>query len=299
MASSRIQVSVQVSSGVSDLRGSQLPYDLYVPEGTQGPLLGVVMLHGFSSNRTSLCGHARRVAASGMAAVLTPDGSSLMKGGMAVAQERNIAQAVDFAAWLAEQPSVKGGPGIVLVGHSAGGAIAFEAAMAMAAAGAAPRAVFLFDPVPWPRTLALAPKFPSAQVPLFAVRCPDSAWNAKGSMRGLVQAIPQDEPGACVAYMPRSRHGDPVDPMPAKGLCMMKMFNLLGAPGSSVFMAELLDAFLASCQSAQQQRQQRGGGGGDDDHASDAIRSAFEARLGAMTAPQEDGTLVIERRWAR
>jgi alpha-beta hydrolase superfamily lysophospholipase len=50
-----------------------------------------------------------------------------MKGGTAVAQERNIAQTVDFTAWLTEQPSVKGGPGLVLVGHSAGGAIAFEA----------------------------------------------------------------------------------------------------------------------------------------------------------------------------
>jgi dienelactone hydrolase len=283
------QRRVQVISGVSELRGSKLPYDLYVPEGAQAPLLGVVMLHGFSSNRTSLCGHARRVAASGRAAVLTPDGSSLMKGGTAVAQERNIAQTVDFAAWLAEQPSVKGGPGLVLVGHSAGGAIAFEAAIAMAAAGAAPRAVFLFDPVPWARTTALAPRFPSAQVPLFAVRCPESAWNAKGSMRSLVQAIPQDQPGACVAHLPRSRHGDPVDPMPKKGLCMMRMFNLLGEPGSRVLMAELLDAFVASCCGS--------GSVGDGD----TIRSAFEARLDAMSSgsQEEECTLVIERRWAR
>jgi thioesterase domain-containing protein len=86
-------------------------------------------------------------------------GSSLMKAGTAVEQERSILQAVDFDAWLAEQPSVKGGPGLVLVGHSAGGAIEIEAAMAMDAAGDAPRAKFLFDPVPWARTTALAPKF--------------------------------------------------------------------------------------------------------------------------------------------
>jgi pimeloyl-ACP methyl ester carboxylesterase len=266
--------SVTKSSGVRVVAGWKLAYDLYVPEGAKEPLPGVLMLHGFGADKKSLSGHALRVAASGVAAVLTPNMSSLMAGGLAAAQARNIAQAVDWAAWLAQQPPTKGGPGVALVGHSAGGAVAFEAAVALAAAGAAPRAVCLLDAVPWPRTLAAAHTFPAAEVPLFAMRCPDSAWNAHGAMRAALQAVPH--PGACVAYLPRSRHGDAVDPK--KSVWAMRIAGLLGSPDSGVILAQLLDNFLV-------------GALGPD-------TSTFEAQLEALAKPHKRD-LVVERRWGQ
>ncbi len=215
-----------------------------------------------------------RLAAAGVAAVLTPNMSSLVAGGLAAAQARNIAQAVDWAGWLAQQPASLNGGGIALVGHSAGGAVAFEAAIALAAAGAVPRAVCLLDSVPWPRTLAAAHTFPAASVPLFAMRCPDSAWNAHGAMRAALNAAPH--PGACVALLPRSRHGDAIDPK--KNLWALRLAGLLGLPDSPVIMAQLLDNFLVS--------------------ALGPGTSRFETQLETL-AKAHKRDLVVERRWGQ
>ena len=154
-----------VTSGVRVVNGSALAYDLYIPNARSTALAGILLLHGFGADRRSLAGHAARLAGAGVAAVLTPDMSSLMAGGVEVARGRNIAQAADHALWLATLPQLVGGPGIALAGHSAGGAVVFEAAATLAAQGAAPRGVCLLDGVPWERTAAAAPSWPAAQVP--------------------------------------------------------------------------------------------------------------------------------------
>ena len=229
-----------VSSGVRDVAGSRLPYDLYVPTGRSSALAGILLLHGFGADRRSLAGHAARLAGAGVAAVLTPDMSSLMAGGVEVARSRNIAQAADWALWLATQPQTAGGPGVALAGHSAGGAVIFEAAAQLASQGAAPLGACLLDGVPWERTIAAAATWPAQQVPLLALRGADDSWNMNGKFRTVLAALPA--PGATVAFLPRSRHGDAIDPK--RKLWALRLAGLLGAPGSSELIASLLDAFM-------------------------------------------------------
>lgn len=236
---------VTVTSGVRDVLGSRLAYEIYTLSGA-ARLSGLLLLHGFGANRESLAGHARRLAAAGVAAVLTPDMSSLMAGGTAVAQQRNIEQAADFAAWFARQPALAGGPGVVLAGHSAGGAVLFEAAAALAAAGTPPRALCLLDGVPWSRTAAAAPTWPAREVPLLALRGANSSWNASGAMQSVLAALPP--PGACVAFLPRSRHGDALDPK--RNAWALRLAGLLGPPECSVLIAQLLDAYVADAVSS-------------------------------------------------
>lgn len=261
-----------ISSGVRSVCGSQLAWDLYVPEGRSAGWAGILLLHGFGADRRSLAGHAARLAAAGVAAVLTPDMSSLMSGGTVAAQARNIAQAADNATWLAAQPALLGGPGVALCGHSAGGAVLFEAAVALARDGTPPLALCLLDAVPWPRTLAAAPTWPTAAVPLLALRGADDAWNMRGAMRDALAALP--EPGACVVRLPRSRHGDALDPK--RSLWALRLAGLLGAPGSSELIVALMDAFLR-------------------DALSDTPGRFQDGPLSALAA-EHPGTLVVERK---
>ena len=261
-----------VTSGVRVVNGSALAYDLYVPNARSTALAGIVLLHGFAADRRSVAGHAARLAGAGVAAVLTPDMSSLMSGGGEVARSRNIAQAADQALWLATLPQLVGGPGVALAGHSAGGAVVFEAAAALAAQGAAPRGVVLLDGVPWERTAAAAAAWPAAQVPLLAIRGASDSWNMNGKLRSVLSALPT--PGASVVFLPRSRHGDAIDPK--RNRWALRLAGLLGAPGSSELIASLLDSYMY-----------------------DVLSSApggFEAGALAKLAAQHPDELVVEHR---
>ena len=261
-----------VTSGVRVVNGSALAYDLYVPNARSTALAGILLLHGFGADRRSLAGHAARLAGAGVAAVLTPDMSSLMSGGVEAARSRNVAQAADHALWLATLPQLVGGPGIALAGHSAGGAVVFEAAAALAAQGAAPRGLCLLDGVPWERTATAAAAWPAAQVPLLAIRGASDSWNMKGKMQSVLSLLPT--PGASVVFLPRSRHGDAIDPK--QKLWALRLAGLLGAPGSSELIASLLDAYMR-----------------------DALSSApggFEAGALAKLAAEHPDELIVEHR---
>jgi thioesterase domain-containing protein len=138
-----------VETGVRHSQGSVLAHDLYVPAEPSG--VCVLLLHGFGVDRKSLRGHAARLASNG-ALVLSPDMSSLIKGGAEAAQRRNIAQAADAAHWLRTERGVAA-ERLTLVGHSAGGAVLFEAVAALVADGYVPRSIILLDAVPWARTV--------------------------------------------------------------------------------------------------------------------------------------------------
>jgi acetyl esterase/lipase len=262
--------AVTVTSGVRAVCGSQLKYDLYVPDGLATPLPGVLLLHGFGMDRRSLSGHAMRLASAGVAAVLSPDMSSLLAG--EAAQARNVAQAVSWASWLRGLPQLGGSAAtIALCGHSAGGAVLFEAAEAVAAEGPL-RGVLLLDAVPWPRTFAAAARFPAASVPLVALRGAEDAWNKSNEFKQCLERVPP--PGACIAFLPRSRHGDAIDPK--RNEWALRLAGLLGAPGSSELIVAVMDAFLR-----------------------DALGPApggFEAGPLTALAAAHPGELVVERR---
>ena len=260
--------SFTLESGHRESHGSRLAYDLYLPEAA-APSAAVLLLHGFGADRKSLRGHAERLAASGCL-LLAPDMSSLMSGGTEAAQRRNIAQAADGARFLLTQPSVvAAGLALTLIGHSAGGAVLFEAAAALVSQGIAPRLVLLLDAVPWPRTVALAVSWPCAAVPLVALRCADGAWNMQGAWDKVLAALP--EPFSTALRLPLSKHGDPLLPQPRSWVS--GLMGLRGAAGSVELFSALIDAFVADPE----------GGRG----------------LAALLAQHEkEGVLVLERRRA-
>ena len=177
--------------------GDTIAYDLYVPQAVAGlpapPWPVVVLNHGFARDKRYHAGNARHLAERGIVA-LVPNLVSLLGG--EAAQLRNVANTVDHMAWLRARSTTPGDRlrGLVdplrigLAGHSAGGAVAFEAAWQQERVPGIPAsALVLLDAVPWARTLARAAELG----PLFAVnlRAEPSACNALASNLGLLDAL--------------------------------------------------------------------------------------------------------------
>lgn len=220
------QAQVSVESGERLVDGERIRYDLYTPSG--GEALGnVLFLHGFAGGRAALARHARAVAARG-AAALAVDLSSLTRGGsfrevwiersVRSAQLRNVRQAVDHALWLGPRPCA-------LVGHSAGGAVALEAAVALQEAGRPPAALVLLDAVPFEGTSAVAERFDLGATRLVSVRAEPSVWNKQGGIAEALARVPEGPPGRLVDLRLRgAKHGDPMEPSLA-----LRLAGVLGA----------------------------------------------------------------------
>jgi pimeloyl-ACP methyl ester carboxylesterase len=150
-------------------------------------------VHGFARDRQFHRDNARYIAKRGLI-VMTPDLVSLLGG--EASQKRNISDIVDHVAWLTSRSGTVGDvlegridpSRIGLAGHSAGGAIVFEAAAQAQSPLATVNAVGLLDAVPWSRTLAQADAFPA--IALASVRSESSPCNANGSVRSLLARLP-------------------------------------------------------------------------------------------------------------
>ena len=126
--------------------------------------------------------------------VLTPDLAGLLGG--EAAQLNCIADLVDDVAWLAQRSTSSDDAlsGLVdparigLAGHSAGGAISFEAAIDAQNTTTPVAAVALLDAVPWDRTIARAAGFPA--IPFASWRSEPGPCNADGSVRSLLSGLP-------------------------------------------------------------------------------------------------------------
>ena len=87
--------------------------------------------------------------------------SAVLKKSRHALRQANIQGIVDFANWLIQRSEDRDdrlysrvkADGIAVVGHSAGGAVAFEAACIMQRTGMRPRALLLLDGVPWVSTI--------------------------------------------------------------------------------------------------------------------------------------------------
>ena len=155
-----IERGERVTSG-----GDTIGYDLFVPkpwaDAPSPPWPGVVIIPGYGRDRNHHRKNAYFLAQAGMI-VLTPSPVTLFSG--EPAQFRNIANTVDHSSWLKGRSAKSGDrlAGLIdpdrigLAGHSAGGAIAFEAAIEAQASSAAIHALCLLDAVPWDRTLERA-----------------------------------------------------------------------------------------------------------------------------------------------
>mmetsp|Transcript_105394 Transcript_105394/g.183307 ORF Transcript_105394/g.183307 Transcript_105394/m.183307 type:complete len:294 (+) Transcript_105394:95-976(+) len=240
---------VLCTSHVRCVEGDRIRGDLY---GKQESSSSAIFLHGFAGGRTALAHHCRKLCREQDAVAFAPDLTSLTRGGsvrevfvdksVPSAQERNVRQVVDHVKWLRENPRLQEKP-LAIVGHSAGGAIGLEAAVALQDVGAAPAVVVLLDAVPWPRTCDLAARFNLATTKLISIRAEPSVWNKEGAIAEALQRVPrlkeEDGQGQLVDLkVVGAKHGDPMQPS-----LLLKALGLLGTGEEP--MRKLLQAYLS------------------------------------------------------
>lgn len=177
--------------------GDRLEYTLFIPQPADGlpapPWPAIVLMHGFARDKGFHQYNARYLASRGIV-VLTPDMTTLLTG--ETGQLRNIANLVNHIGWLAtragsEEDRLQGlvDPNRMgLAGHSAGGAVTFEASIRAQRLATPVQAVCLLDAVPWERTIRQAGEFP--RIALASFRSEPSACNASGTVRSLLERLP-------------------------------------------------------------------------------------------------------------
>jgi pimeloyl-ACP methyl ester carboxylesterase len=175
--------------------GDTVTYTLYIPvaipELPAPPWPAVVLNHGFFRTKETQANSALSLARRGII-VLTPDQVGL--GGI-VSRQTNVAVTLDHLDWLRTRGLTPGDPldGRVdphrfgLAGHSAGGAMSFEAAFASQSSDLPVAALFLLDAVPWSSTLETASKL--SPIALGSLRSEPSPCNAKGLVRQLLGQV--------------------------------------------------------------------------------------------------------------
>jgi pimeloyl-ACP methyl ester carboxylesterase len=176
--------------------GDSVPYSLFVPVPSLGlpkpPWPALVLSHGFARNRRYHEKTARYLASRGIV-TMTPN--LLKLGGGRPAQLRNVRNTADHVAWLVERSSTPTDSlaGLVderrigLAGHSAGGAVSFEAAVASSKTDHPVEALLLLDAVPWSRTAALAPDL--LPMDFASLRSEPSSCNAFASVVALLPEL--------------------------------------------------------------------------------------------------------------
>lgn len=209
---------VQVVDGARETTtGDTLDYTLYLPQPggdrPAPPYPAVVLTHGFARNKRFHANNAAYMAERGLV-VLTPNMSSLFGGESA--QLENIENTADHLRWLAASALAPDDPlfGLVdadrlgLAGHSAGGAVSFEAAIESQRQPERTAALCLLDAVPWTRTTGRAADLPSA-VAFCSLRSGPSACNANNSVLDLLadMAFPVED-----IRVVNGSHCDPENP---------------------------------------------------------------------------------------
>jgi pimeloyl-ACP methyl ester carboxylesterase len=198
LASARAELlDVSVTAGTRETAGGDaVDYLLFVPKPATGlataPFPAVILTHGFARDYGRHIDTALFLASRGIA-VMTPDMVSLL--GIVPAQRRNIRNTTDHVRWLAARSGDPVDPlyglidedRIALAGHSAGGAVSFEAALQLQDDGRPAAALVLLDAVPYPRTVRNAGRL--HPLPLLSLRAEPAACNAFDAVSGLIDEL--------------------------------------------------------------------------------------------------------------
>lgn len=219
------------------------------------PDFAILWLHGFGGNRHHLKHHAEAVASSCPQTVnACLELPSLVKGGtfkeifidssVRSAQEN----AVKFVVGYCSDLRSKFGPDlrIILAGHSAGGAIAIEAAAAMQQDTSCPAvtALLLLDAVPWEDTINIASELEIIETSVLSLRCDPSASNMRGKICSVTDRWLEKDSGtgARKIMSVRIRGGRHFDPVESRW--PLRMMGLIGSAECRDAMTTLARAFL-------------------------------------------------------
>jgi len=159
------------------IEDKQLQTIRYIPREPSGDAL--ILVHGFSRNAGRMAGHATALASRGVT-VWTPNLYSLMGGA------RSRAKNVEFLLSLVRELSATH-KNVSLAGHSAGGALAFSAAIRAQQEGIEVAQLILLDAVPWSETIKAAGLL--QPLPLLSLTAEPSAMNARLKVEELHAAI--------------------------------------------------------------------------------------------------------------
>jgi pimeloyl-ACP methyl ester carboxylesterase len=225
--------------------GVQTPYAYFACAVHDAAVPTAVLVHGFGGRGEDLYGHAGALQALGLA-VLVPTMSSLMAGaaaqrrniGMVVAQVRALTDAADPSG-LRHGGSARADPArLLLIGHSAGGAVVAEAAAALAEAQQPVAALLLYDAVPWPRTHTVLAHYAPQGTVVVSLRCAPSAWNLQGALAAALAPVTQGHPAQAIDLLVAgARHGDPL--LPRRETLLLRALGLLGTVRAADVFAEV------------------------------------------------------------
>ena len=173
-----IPFQVEASEGdFQVIEDKQLHAIRYIPKEPSGEAL--ILVHGFSRNAQRMAGHATALASRGVT-VWTPNLYSLMGGA------KSRAKNVEFLLSLVRELSATH-KNVSLAGHSAGGALAFSAAIRAQQEGIEVAQLILLDAVPWSETIKEAGLL--RPLPLLSLSAEPSAMNARLKVEELHATI--------------------------------------------------------------------------------------------------------------
>lgn len=219
--------------------GDEVRYELYVPETPPGARPTVVLTHGFARSLRFHRNNARYFAEHGLL-VLIPN----LDSRFAPARARNVETTADHVRWLVARGTTPGDPlegrvdpsRIGLAGHSAGGAVSFEAALALASSETPVEALLLLDGVPYLRTRAAASALPAMD--FLSLTSDPSPCNAFDAVHALEAKL--DFPAESVHVL-GATHCDPESPTDV--LCKIACGG--GSPEGQSIYRELTRLFFA------------------------------------------------------
>lgn len=196
--------------------GDRIEYLLVTPsldrQPASLPLPALVITHGFARDYGRHLDFAIAYASAGII-VMVPN--LVASNERPIVGRREVENTADHVRWLiarAVDPTdalygILDSGRIALAGHSAGGAISFEATVALQASGIAPAALVMLDAVPYRRTLREAARL--RPLPLLSLRSEPSNCNANGSVGSLESALTFSIESALIGG---ASHCDPESP---------------------------------------------------------------------------------------
>lgn len=165
--------------------GRTVAYELFA--GAEGAPAAIIS-HGFGRSSRKHRGLAEAlVGRLGLTVVLWDMLPLVAFGSLRSRQLINVAALCSL--W--HSPLVSAAPRVALVGFSAGGAIATEAALVLQSEASEPVPLLLLDAVPWPDTLGRAAALSDLRLQCCSLRGEPSSWNAKGAVRDLCVVLTQ------------------------------------------------------------------------------------------------------------
>ena len=246
-------------------------YEIYFPSSKDSKPPCVLLIHGFQGKLEFHRGTAIRLANTGICCLIVDmlPLMSFFKETRLKLREANVQAILSYIQWLKENKNERiDTTRILLSGHSAGGAVAFETAVYLTNNEIV--GVLLLDAVPWISTLdkgmscshLTAPGYKEVTSPLLnkvivmSFRGEPTSFNADGLVLELLARSIQKDAASFDLKIISARHGDFISSSPtsqsspADGKILNMIMNCLGLFSPNVKIREHIQNLIVSfCQS--------------------------------------------------